>query len=66
MSFKSRLRRVEEHAIACGRCRLAASLERVYAFYPDEGEPEPEVPACSDCGRPLGVALRVVYEGEGA
>ena len=69
MSFKSRLRRVEEHAVseACGRCRLEP--ERVYAFYPDEGDPAPEVPVCPGCGRTLGAVIRVVYseaEGEGA
>ena len=68
MSFENRLRRVEEHAVseACGRCFLEP--ERIYAFYPDSeaDEPELEVPTCSGCGRSLGVALRVVYEGEGA
>jgi hypothetical protein len=66
MSFiKSRLRRLEDtYGQACPECYHKP--ERGYVYFPDEGQEAPEVPACAACGRSLGFALKVVYEGEGS
>jgi hypothetical protein len=67
MSVKARVQRLQARlAGACPECRHKP--QATYPYYPDEGEPRPEPPTCSSCGRSLGVVLRVVYddgEGEG-
>jgi hypothetical protein len=64
--ISNRLRRLEERA-GCPECRHKP--QAIHVYYPDKGEPGPEVEHCPSCGRSLGVILRVVYdavEGEGA
>ena len=61
-SIDSRLRRLEERG-GCPECH--GKPEAIHAYYPSEGEPEPEPERCPVCGRPLGIVLRVVYDGEG-
>jgi hypothetical protein len=62
---RSRLHRVEA-SVSSGRCpECYRELDRGYLFYPDEGNPAPEPPACGGCGRSLGFVIKVVYEGEG-
>lgn len=67
-SIKGRLRRLEGRAgDGCPQCHHKP--EAIHVFYPDEGEPVPELERCPGCDRSLGVVLRVVYddeEGEGA
>ncbi len=64
-SIKGRLRRAEVSARGpyCPECRLEPS--RTHVFYPGEGEKAPEPERCPNCGRSLGVVIRVEYEGEG-
>jgi hypothetical protein len=68
MSIKGRIKRLQARpAGACPECHRKP--QATYPYYPGKGEPMPEPPTCSSCGRSLGVVLRVVYdavEGEGA
>ena len=66
-SIDSRLRRLEEIGGSCTECSLSAQERRTLAVvYPEdsdksfEGDP---YEACTACGEPLYVVLRVVYDG---
>ena len=65
MSLRARLERARASFGAgdgrCPECRLEPS--RTHVFYPGEGEEAPEPTRCPNCGRLLGVVLRVEYEG---
>ena len=64
MSIKGRVQRLQARlAGACPECD--GKPQAIRAYYPDKGESVPEPERCPGCGRPLGVILRVVYDGEG-
>ena len=64
MGIDSRLRRLQARlAGACPECH--GKPQAIHPYYPSKGEPVPEPERCSGCGRPLGIILRVVYDGEG-
>jgi hypothetical protein len=64
MSFKGRIRRLEDRGDAerCRECRLRP--KRTHAIYPgDEDRPLPEPEHCPECGSAIEVVvMRVVYE----
>ena len=62
MSFKDRIRRLEgRDGPGCQECRNKPVA--IQAYYPDEGEHAPERECCPECGRSLGIILRVTYDG---
>jgi len=64
VSIKARLRTLEgRDGPGCPECYRKP--QKIYAYYPAEGEHAPEPERCTRCGRALGVVFRVVYEGEG-
>jgi hypothetical protein len=64
VSITGRVKRLQARlAGACPECY--GKPHGLYPYYPDKGEPVPEPERCSGCARPLGVVLRVVYDGEG-
>jgi hypothetical protein len=67
-SIDSRLRRLEESGGSCPECALSAGARRpVAVVYPEEADKGFEgdpYEACTACGEPLYVVLRVVYDDE--
>jgi hypothetical protein len=63
VSINGRIQRLQARiAGACPECHHKP--EAIHVYYPDIGQEAPEVPACSSCGRSLGVVFKVVYDGE--
>ena len=58
MSIKDRVRRLGKTPTRCPECWSAPPT--IHAVYP--GEEEPDLEYCPECGRPLGVIIRVVYD----
>ena len=64
VSIIGRVRRLQARlAGACPECH--GKPQAIHAYYSGKGEPVPKPERCPGCGRPLGVILRVVYDGEG-
>jgi NAD-dependent SIR2 family protein deacetylase len=64
VSIKGRIEHLQARlAGACSECHHKPEV--IHVFYPEKGDPKPEPPTCSSCGRSLGVVFRVVYEDEG-
>ena len=64
MSIKDRLSRLEgRNGPACPECRMRPEV--IHVFYPEEGDPAPELRSCPKCDRTLGIVIRVECEGEG-